>query len=156
MKKMTLKQDLNTTRGYFRHMGRKRGQVSMEFFIVIAFTFAVLVPLVYFYFSESQDAVGEVNGAQVVQVARKIVSNAEAVYAFGEPTSITLRVYMPSGVQKIAINGTEITFWMYGNQGLYAFSESFAMNVSGSVGNTTGIHNIKIMAKNESVVINDV
>lgn len=134
----------------------KNAQTSMEFLLIFALTSLITIPLILLYLRESQGASNEVNLAQVGQISRKIVSVAEFVYAFGDPTSVTLKVYMPSPIKSISINDTEISFVVDNQGNLVTISNTFSMNVTGSLNATPGIHNILIAASGNSVVISDV
>jgi len=139
-------------------MGFKRGraQVSMEFFLVTMFAFLIIVPLIMYFTNQSQRAVNEVNTAQVVQIARTIVTNAETVYAFGEPTTFTLRVYLPEGVDSIYFNNTEISFVINSEGRLITLTERATMNVTGNMSTHRGIHRLRLQAANNSVVISEI
>ena len=136
-------------------MKRGKAQVSMEFFLVVMFAFIMIIPLVIYFVEESQSAASEVNTAQVVQIARKIVANAETVYAFGEPTTFTLRVYMPKGVESIYFSDNQINFVVGSGGKLSTISEPASMNITGNISNHVGIHVIRLTAANNSVVVSE-
>jgi len=135
----------------------KRGlaQVSMEFFIVVLFAFLIIVPVTFYFLRESQSSANEVNIAQISKIGRTIAANAETVYAFGEPTTFTLRVYMPPGVESIYFNNTDIYFVVNNNGLITTISERLSMNVSGNINNYVGLHRIRLQAVNNSVVISE-
>ena len=132
-----------------------RAQVSMEFLVLMALTFLITIPLIIFFFQESQSATEEVNLAQVGQVVRRIAGAAELVYSFGEPSSVTLKVYVPSGVDTVLISNTEIAFVVNNKGSLLSVFETVTMNVTGNLSTGQGIHNIKVTAINNSVVISE-
>jgi len=135
----------------------KRGsaQVSMEFFMVVFIAMLIIVPSTLYFLRESQSTVSEVNAAQIAQIMRSITANAEIVYAFGEPTTYTLRVYMPKGVEEVYFNNSEVYFVVNSKGTLSTFSEVFSMNVTGDVSNHVGLHRIRLQAVNNSVVISE-
>jgi len=136
-------------------MKRGKSQVSMEFFLVVMIAFIIIIPLVIYFVEESQSAASEVNTAQVVQIARKIVANAETVYAFGEPTTFTLRVYMPKGVESVYFSDNQLNFVVGSGEKQSTISEPASMNITGNVSNHVGMHVIRLRAANNSVVISE-
>ena len=132
-----------------------KAQAGMEFFLVVMFSFAIIVPLVIFFVSESQRATSDVNLAQIAQIERKIASNAETVFAFGPPTTLTLEFYLPPGVQDIYLNGTELSFIVNREGTLLTLSESLSMNITGNISTFQGIHKLRLTAANNSVVISE-
>jgi uncharacterized protein (UPF0333 family) len=131
-------------------------QVSMEYLMVVAFVFVIIVPFLAYFLTESHNNSSQINNAQLTQIARKIVENAEKVYAFGEPTTLTIQVYMPSNVKSAAIGGTEIAFNMVENGAESSVVEVFPMNVSGNFSVSEGIHKIRLRAVAGSVVITEI
>ena len=138
-------------------MGMKRGksQVSMEFFLVVMFAFVIIVPLIIYFVEESQSAAVEVNSAQIVQIARTITSNAETVYAFGEPTTFTVRVFMPEGVDDIYFDASGINFVVGSADNPSIISQPASMNLTGNLSSYAGIHIIRLTAANNSVVVSE-
>lgn len=136
-------------------MKRGRAQVSMEFFLVVMFAFVMIVPLIIYFVEESQSAAIEVNSAQIAQIARIIVSNAETVYAFGEPTTFTVRVYMPDGVNSIYFDSSGINFVVGSADNPSTITQPASMNLTGNLSNYVGIHIIRLTAANNSVVVSE-
>ncbi|MFH1181801.1 MAG: hypothetical protein V1702_02490 [Candidatus Woesearchaeota archaeon] len=126
--------------------GALHAQVSMEYLMVVAFVFVIIMPFLVYFLTESNSTSNEIGNAQLSQIARKIVENAEKVYAFGAPTTLTLQVYMPSNIQSAEISGTEITFMMVDGGSLSSVVERFPMNVSGNISVGEGIHRIRLQA----------
>lgn len=134
-------------------MGRgEHAQVSMEYLMVVAFVFIVIMPFLVYFVTQSNSSAGDISSAQVSQIARKLVENAEKVYAFGEPTTLTLQVYMPANVESVAISGREIVFYTGGSS---TAVEMFPMNVSGNFSVGEGIHRIRLQAVGGAVVISE-
>ncbi|MBI2663734.1 hypothetical protein HYX10_00125 [Candidatus Woesearchaeota archaeon] len=131
-------------------------QASMEFFLVVALIFVILIPFIVYFVSESQSAVTQVNMAQISQIARKIAGNAESVYAYGEPTTKTLSVYMPEGVQAVYLNGSNIVIQVKSGSSITSISEKVSMNITGSVSSKSGTHKLRIQAANSSVIVSEV
>jgi type II secretory pathway component PulK len=128
----------------------------MEYLMVVAFVFVMIMPFLVYFLTESNNTTNEISNAQLSQIARKIVENAEKVYAFGEPTTLTLQVYMPANVQSAEISGTELTFIIADRGSLSSVVEMFPMNVSGNISTGEGIHRIRLRAVESSVEISEI
>ena len=133
----------------------KNAQVSMEFLMVVAITFMFTIPLIVLFIKESQSAGEQVSMSQVSQIARRIVGAAESVYAYGEPTSTVLKVYMPPGVNSSSISGNEIVFMVNIQGSIVSIEEPATMNLSGNLSVSPGIHNIRVTAANNTVLISE-
>ena len=133
----------------------KNAQVSMEFLMVVAITFLFTIPLIVLFLKESQSAGEQVSLSQVSQIARRVVSAAESVYAYGEPTSTVLKVYMPMGVNSSSISGNELIFVVNHEGSMVSIEEPATMNLSGNLSVNPGIHNIRVTAANNTVVISE-
>lgn len=136
-------------------MSSGRAQVSMEFLMVISITFLLTIPLIVLFLKESQSAGEQVALAQTAQIARRIVSSAESVHAFGEPATMVLKVYMPPGVNSSLIQGNELVFVVNNNGNLVSIEEPASMNLTGSISVNPGIHNIRVTAINNLVNISE-
>ena len=117
--------------------------------------FLLTIPLVVLFLKESQSAGEQVALAQVGQIARRVVGAAESVYAFGEPTAIVLKVYMPPGVNSSSISDNELIFVVYNEGNKVSIEEPATMNLSGSISVNPGVHNIRVAAANNTVVISE-
>ncbi|MBU0580942.1 MAG: hypothetical protein KKA19_07170 [Candidatus Margulisbacteria bacterium] len=114
--------------------------------MVVAFVFIIIVPFLVYFLTESNRTSDQIDSAQLSQIARKIVENAEKVYAYGEPTTLTLQVYMPDNVQSAVIGGSEISFIIVDGNALSSVVEEFPMNVSGNISVGKGIHRLRLQA----------
>ncbi|NCN99126.1 hypothetical protein COU62_00530 [Candidatus Pacearchaeota archaeon CG10_big_fil_rev_8_21_14_0_10_35_219] len=79
----------------------KRGQISVEYLIVVGFViFLVLSVLgVAFYYSSAlRDSI---KFYQLKGYANKAISSAESVFFAGEPSKSTFTAYLPDGVSQV-------------------------------------------------------
>ncbi len=136
--------------------GGGRGQIAMEYLMVIAFAMLLVVPVVVFIAKDSGSQTAEVSVAQISQIARRIASGAERVYAFGEPTTLTIRVFMPKSVRNVTVSNKGVTFIINRNGVLSAVTEPVSMNLSGNLSGYAGLHRIRITAANNSVYLSEV
>jgi len=83
---------------------KRRGQISIEYLIVLGFaTFAItaIVAIVFFYSNSVTDQI-RLNHAR--NFGTNVIDNAESVYFSGEPSKATINPYLPKGIRNISIN----------------------------------------------------
>lgn len=83
----------------------RRGQVSLELILVVAFTFAILIPGIYFFTSYSERSTQTLASTQFDRLGREMLSTAVKVSAQGEGTSIVLDVNIPESIEELRIAG---------------------------------------------------
>lgn len=83
---------------------RRRAQISIEYVLIVAFTFAVLIPGIYFFYTYSQGTTASLSSAQYTRLGQEMVSTAVKVRAQGEGAWITLDLLIPDGVEAINVS----------------------------------------------------
>ena len=122
-----------------------KGQISTEYLIVVGFALLLTIPTVIVFFTESSKNVAEVNTIQAKQIARKIVDNAEEVYYLGAPSTTTIKVIMPQGIQNITIKNRYILITLNGaGQTPNQVLEQSLVNITGNLTPGSGMHTIRI------------
>ena len=92
-------------------MKSNRSQSSLEYLLVIALTFAIIIPTAYLFYNYSKDSVQEIADAQVAKLGKSIVDTAEAIFYSGEGSKATLELNIPDNVDSaILIDGRELVF----------------------------------------------
>ncbi|RME32009.1 hypothetical protein D6789_00895 [Candidatus Woesearchaeota archaeon] len=119
-------------------MGCVRGQVSVEYLVIIAFTFAILVPALYFFSAFSQDSSSNVAAAQNVRLGNEMIATSVKVVAQGSGSWLTLETTVPDGVKEINVSkdGKELVITFdspYGETSAVFFSD-LTLNASLSHG----------------------
>ena len=124
-------------------MFKKRGQVSVEFVITIGFAFLMLIPIMVIFYEHNIKSNQEVNANQAGLIARKITDTSNSVYYLGHPTALTIKTYMPDGVESISITGKEVVFRLSTGQDVVSISN---VNLTGNISTSPGLKNIRISA----------
>ena len=133
---------------------KRRGQVSIEFMVVVGFMLLVLTPLIIAYYQNTQSSSNTIQSEQLDKVAREITDTAETVYYLGEPSKITIQAYIPHGVKRVTISNNEIVFKVIRGAKTADIVSVSKVNITGSIGTSEGIHNIVLEAKEGYVEIN--
>ncbi len=132
----------------------KKGQVSIEFMVVVGLMLLVLVPLIIAYYENTRASSNTIQSEQLDKVAKEITDTAETVYYMGEPSKITIQAYIPHGVESVSISNNEIVFKVVRGDNTSDIVSVSKVNISGSISNSEGIHNIILEAKEGYVEIN--
>jgi uncharacterized protein (UPF0333 family) len=132
---------------------KKRGQISTEYLIIVAFvTFVVIgaLGLAYIYTAEIKDTI-KIN--QIENFANKLISSSESIFYAGEPSTITMTGYIPDGVTDIQINGKEIVFTVETNSGTNVMAFISKVEIEGSILPSSGVKKLQLVAEEDKVVI---
>lgn len=133
-------------------MYKKRGQISVELLITFGFALMMLIPLTILLYEHTIKTQEDVNNNQIGLIARKIIDSANSVYYLGHPTSITLKVYMPSDIKNISFANNEITFKLKDNNEIVSTAN---VNLTGSLIPSSGLKFIRISAMQNYVNITE-
>ncbi|MBD3163925.1 hypothetical protein GF323_01885 [Candidatus Woesearchaeota archaeon] len=133
-------------------MDKKRGQISIELVITIAFAFLITALLTVLLYEHSYSSYNDVNNNQAALIARKITDSADSMYYLGYPSSTTLKVYMPENIEYISIYQREVVFRMESGSEIVSTAKT---NLTGNLSSSSGLRYIKISAMDNNVKIQD-
>ncbi|MBI1936429.1 hypothetical protein HYS31_08410 [Candidatus Woesearchaeota archaeon] len=126
---------------------RQLGQSSLEYLIIVAITFAIIVPTTYIFYSYSKESGQEISDAQAARAGKAIVDAAQSIFYSGQGSKTTLELNMPDNVASaVIIDGKELVFNITTNFGvseLVFFSPvsitTSSLNCNGNVCNLPGL-----------------
>ena len=130
-----------------------KSQVSVEYMLVMGFAALMTIPLLLIYYTYSADTADSVAISQSMQIARKIVDSSESVYYLGKPSQTTLKVNFPDRIQSANLSNREVWFKVKTQNGLTDVVQVSAVNMSGALSISSGIHVITIKADDGFVQI---
>jgi len=81
----------------------KRGQISVEYLIVVGFILFVVVGLLAVAFLYVASVQSQLRSNQIDNYGNKIVTAAENVFFSGYPSQVTINAFLPGGVTKTII-----------------------------------------------------
>lgn len=131
----------------------QKGQSSMEYLLVMAFVFTMLVAIIVLAYSQSATFSTDVSASQIQKVGNQLVDAANTVYYAGPPTKKTIRLYFPQGVRNVTLSGNTIIFIMQGTNGPYEYAIPAATNLTGTLQPFPGIHTVTVEAQEAAVAI---
>ena len=130
-----------------------KSQVSVEYMLIMGFAAIMTIPLLLIYYTYSSDSSDSVATGQALQVARKIVDASESVYYLGSPSQTTLKLSFPDRIYSTNLSSKELVFKIKTRNGLTDIVQVSAVNMSGSLPTSQGIHIITVKAQDGYVQI---
>lgn len=86
-------------------------QSSLEYLLVVALTFAIIVPMTYLFYNYSRESGQEIADAQITKLGKSIVDTVETVFYSGQGSKTTLELNIPDNVESaVVIDGRELIF----------------------------------------------
>ena len=123
-----------------------KSQISVEYMLVIGFATLMTIPLLLIYYTYSSDSSDSVAASQALQIARNIVDSSESVYYLGKPSQTTIKLNFPDKIDSINVSGREVVFKMKTKNGVTDVVQVSAVNISGNLPKSQGIHVLTITA----------
>lgn len=130
-----------------------KSQASVEYMLVMGFAALMTVPLLLIYYNYSADTTDSVAVSQSMQIARKIVDASESVYYLGKPSQTTLKFNFPDRIQSTNLSNREVVFRIKVQNGLSDIVQISAVNMTGTLPASQGIHVLTIKADDGFVQI---
>ena len=130
-----------------------KSQVSVEYMLVMGFAALMTVPLLLIYYTYSADTTDSVAISQSMQIARKIVDASESVYYLGKPSQTTLKFNFPDRIQSTSLSDREVVIKVKTQAGVTDIVQISAVNMSGTLPTSQGIHVLTIKADDGFVQI---
>jgi len=130
-----------------------KGQISVEYLMVIGFVAVITIPLVIIYYTYTADSSDEIITSQINQIARKIVDAAESVYFLGSPSQTTLKVYIPSQIAGASLGNKEVLFNISTRSGISEIVQVSSVDITGSLPTSQGAYTITLKARENDVEV---
>lgn len=135
---------------------KKKGQISIEYIILVGFiTFIIIgtLGIAFFYSGSIKD---RIKAIQINNFANKIISTAESVYYYGEPSKATISLYLPEGVKEIEFYERNLLVTIQTSSGLEKIAFSSKVALEGTISIFFGIKNIELSAQGDKIIIRQV
>ena len=123
----------------------------MEYVLIIGFATLIAIPLFLIFSHYTNETRNEVTYNQADSISRKIVDSAETVYYLGEPSKVTLKVYMPNDIKNLTIENGYVHFIVKAGRFTTDIVHSSTINISGNVSFKPGVKQINIESKGDYV-----
>ena len=108
-----------------------KSQSSFEYLLVVALTFAIIIPTTYLFYNYSKESSQQISDAQVTRLGRGIVDAAETIFYSGQGSKTTLELNIPdNAVSAAIIDGRELVFKISTNFGISEIVFFSAVNIT--------------------------
>src|SRR3989338_5936341 len=88
-----------------------KAQSSLEYLLVVALTFAIIIPTTYLFYNYSKESSQQITDAQITKLGRSIVDTAETMFYSGQGSKATLELNVPDNIASaVIIDGRELVF----------------------------------------------
>ena len=88
-----------------------KSQSSLEYLLVVALTFAIIIPTTYLFYNYSKESSQQITDAQITKLGKSIVDSAETMFYSGQGSKTTLELNVPDNIASaVIIDGREIVF----------------------------------------------
>jgi uncharacterized protein (UPF0333 family) len=132
---------------------KRRGQISIEYLMVIGFSLFMISVLLVLFSQHNATQSTQITDSQLNQIGNKIISAVEEIYYLGEPSRKKITIYMPSGVENISISGHELLFIVNIGGEISDLEFYSKIPIQGNISTTEGVKNIRIIAQSSRVCI---
>jgi len=83
----------------------------LEYLLIVALTFAIIVPAAYLFYNYSRESRQEIFDAQTVKLGRSIIDTSESIFYSGTGSKTVLDLDAPENLASaIIIDGRELVF----------------------------------------------
>ena len=133
----------------------KRGQISLEYLIIVGFVAAITIPLIIIFNTHSSEMNEQVIANQADNIASKIVDSAESVYYLGEFSKITFRTFIPKKINAITIGDNEVVFFVKKLNGVDHVVKYSSVPINGSISAQSGTYDIVVESRGDHVWVSN-
>jgi uncharacterized protein (UPF0333 family) len=120
-----------------------RGQVSVEYLVIVGIAIGLLIPAVLFFYAYSQTNEGTAVSSRVNEIGLQMVSTSKSAYALGVGSRQSLEFTMPEGITRVYVNGPELTIQYQTRSGALSeavFFSNIALVTSFTNGDVAAVH----------------
>ena len=134
----------------------KRGQVSVEYLIIVGFVTFLIIGILGIALVYSTSIEDRIKNIQMNNFANKVISTSESVFYAGEPSKLTLEVYLPEDIKNVTIQENNLFIVVGTSTGTNILSFGSNVPISGDLSYSTGLKKIELVASSGEVVISQV
>ena len=113
----------------------KRGQVALEYMIILGIALFLIIPLIGLFRTTSMNTQNSANSKMISLAGTEIVSNAEKIYYQGKNTRVRLNLEFPPNLKEIKIGDKNHSLiFVANNNGIdteFVYFSSIKLNLNG-------------------------
>ena len=127
-----------------------RGQISFEYLLLTGLIMLFLAPI--FYYSV-YTATYNIKMNEASNLVKSIADTADILYSLGPDSQNTIEITMPSGVQNMSINNTEVLVVIQIFKGVSYIGMDTKTNISGNISTKSGTYHITLKNENNTIKV---
>jgi hypothetical protein len=110
-------------------MMKKRGQIAMEYILIVAITLSIIIGGAYFFRSYAFESSDKILEMRVSEVASQILNKARKMHYYGEPSRSVATVEMPPQIENMFVARHAGSFGMEYNLGFTMITSTGALDI---------------------------
>ena len=134
----------------------KRGQIAMEYLLLMGFILFSVIGLLGISFSYMGNIRDSIIMSQTTSFAEQIIMTSEKVFYEGEPSKATITVYMPEEVRNIEIIEDSLWIDLESSSGISRRAYPSNVPIEGTINPVSGSRKIQIVAQENYVNISQI
>ncbi len=136
-------------------MRGRKGQVSMEYLVIVGIASLIILPLLVLFLMQMNDVTESMTLSQLNKIGDELVSSANEVYYLGEPAQNTLSFYLPGHVDEIYSQDEMLVMVVSLRASSFSIVKYAAIDLDVNISNYPGVHKVKVMAQSNNVSITE-
>jgi len=129
-----------------------KGQIAIEYMLIIGFAITLLIPLFFIYSSQSADFICKVDREPPFIAGQRIADTAETVFYLGYPSRADVRVRLPISMKSGTLANRETVFAVC-NSTITEVIIPTSINMTGTLPSNGGTYLLQIENKGTYVEI---
>ena len=144
---------------------KMKSQSSLEYLLIVALTFVIIVPTIYLFYNYSKESSKELKDAQITKVGNSIIDSAKSIFYSGQGSKTVLELNVPDNVNSVSIiDARELVFNTTTNFGISEIVFFSSVNITTIISNcnanvcmlpelaSSGLKKVKVEAKSKDSV----
>lgn len=132
-----------------------KGQAALEYLVVIGFALLLSLPLIIKMQSSSANVQHAYKSSMAKNALNNIEEAASLVNSQGEPAKVTFKIQLPDGITQTNVTDNYIHIRREVQSRPADFINPLDFNVSGSIPNSSGVHEMVAEAWNNQVNVSE-
>lgn len=123
-----------------------KAQMAMEYMMIVGLVLLFIIPMWVYVTSVQNQASDELSSSYAKNMVNKIADTAELLYSQGPPAKVTLKIYVPGGIESISISNHSINAKLRTVSGLNDIFATSDAQMNGSLPTSSGSYSVLLEA----------
>ena len=94
-----------------KYAGSLSSQSSLEYLLIVALTFAIIVPTTYLFYNYSKESSQEIVDAQITKIGRSVIDLSDTIFYSGQGSKTVIDLNVPDNIASAEIiDNRELVF----------------------------------------------